>query len=616
MELMKNLKLYFRMLGYLKPYVPMLVLTVIISLFVVTSESLSLWFSSSLINAIFKPESFSMTKPVFHINNFNETLKYWTYLLIKRNSIFDSLKIACICVIFFFLTKNVFSYLKSLITGNLNYLISRDLRNHLYGHALILPVTYYDRNRSGNIISLMFNDITAINNSMTGTFEKIITDPLRLIFFVAIMVIISPKLTLFVFTIYPVLGFLISLIGQTVRRRTKRSLESVSGLSSIMHETVNCIRAVKMFSMTEEETDKFKRENQHFTKTCFRSQVFNALSSPLTEVLGVMLVAGLLWFGGRDVLLGKSFTAEDFLRFLAFLFMMFQPIKSLASVNNSIQNGLAAAERVFSLIDTQPEKLTPVSASVVPRFEREIKFNNVDFTYPECVPEVLHSVNFTVKKGQVVALVGSSGSGKSTILDLLPRFYEISGGSITIDGVDVREFDLVGLRRLFGIVSQETILFNDTISRNIAYGMSEAPKDRIMEAARSAQALEFIEKMPDGLNTVIGERGVMLSGGQRQRISIARALLKNPALLILDEATSALDTESERLVQSAMNNLMENRTALVVAHRLSTISHADKILVLEEGRVTEQGTHSELLTLNKRYKYLYDIQFSIGAISG
>jgi len=609
---MKNLKLYFRMLGYLKPYIPMLILTIVISLLVVSSESLSLWFSSSLINAIFKPDTFSMTRPAFQINNFNETLKYWTYLLIKRNNAFDSLKIACFCVIFFFLTKNVFTYLKSLITGNLNYFITRDMRNHLYGHALVLPVTYYDRNRSGNIISLMFNDIAAINNSMTGTFEKIITDPLRLIFFIAIMTIISPKLTLFVFTIYPILGFLIAQIGRTVRRRSKRSLESISGLSSIMHETVNCIRAVKMFGMNEEETEKFKGENQYFTKTLFRSQIFNALSSPLTEVLGVMLVAGLLWFGGRDVLLGKSFTAEDFLRFLAFLFMMFQPIKSLSSVNNSIQNGLAAAERVFELIDTPPERLTPVSSSVIPRFEKEIRFDAVDFTYPETSTQVLHSVSFTVKKGQVVALVGSSGSGKSTILDLLPRFYEISAGSIAIDGVDLRDFNLVGLRRLFGIVSQETILFNDSVYKNIAYGMAEASKDRVIEAARSAQALEFIEKMPAGLDTVIGERGVMLSGGQRQRISIARALLKNPELLILDEATSALDTESERLVQSAMNNLMKNRTALVVAHRLSTIAHADKILVLENGRLTEQGTHSELLSLNKRYKYLYDMQFSIG----
>ena len=608
---MKNqFKTYFRMMGFLRPYVPLLVLTVVLSLLVVTFESLSLWFSGSLINAIFKPESFSMARPELSIGNFNDLLKYWTYLLIKRDNVFDSLKIVCVCVILFFLAKNVFAYVKGLVTGNLNYFISRDMRNHLYGHALVLPVTYYDRNRSGNIISLMFNDITAINLSMTGTFEKIITDPLRLVFFVGILIIISPKLTLFVFGIYPILGFLVVIIGRTVRRRSRRSLESISGLSSIMNETVNCIRVVKMFNMNEAEEKRFRAENQHFTKSCFRAQVFNAISSPLTETLGILMVAGLLWFGGRDVLMGKSFTAEDFLRFLAFLFIMFQPLKSLSQVNNSVQAGLAAADRVFAILDTPPEKLPSRAASRVPRFERDIRFSNVRFTYPGCEEEVIRDMSFTVKKGQVVALVGSSGSGKTTILDLLPRFYEISGGSITVDEIDTREFDLVGLRSLFGIVSQETVLFNDTIEHNIAYGMVNAPHDKVVEAARAAQALEFIEKMPKDFSTVIGERGVMLSGGQRQRISIARALLKNPAILILDEATSALDTESERLVQSAINNLMRNRTALVVAHRLSTIAHADRILVLEEGRLTEQGTHDELIKLNKRYKYLHQIQFA------
>jgi subfamily B ATP-binding cassette protein MsbA len=605
---MKQLKMYFRMLGYLRPYIPMLVLTVVLSLLVVTFESLSLWFFGPLIKAIFKPESFSMAAPALTINNINEVLKYWTYLLIKRDNVFDSLKIVCLCLILFFLAKNIFAYIKGLVTGNLNFFITRDMRNHLYSHALVLPVTYYDRSRSGNIISLMFNDIAAINNSMTGTFEKLVTDPLRLIFFVSVLIILSPKLTLFVFAIYPVLGVLVVQIGKTVRRRSRRSLEIISGLSSIMNETVNCIRVVKMFNMNEAEEAKFTAENRRFTRNSFRVQVFNALSSPLTETLGIFMVAALLWLGGRDVLMGKGFSGEDFIRFLAFLFIMFQPLKSLSQVNNSIQSGLAAADRVFAILDTPPEKLLRVASSVTPRFEREIRFANVRFTYPGCEEEVIHDMSFTVAKGEAVALVGSSGSGKTTILDLLPRFYDISGGSITIDGVDTREFDLVGLRSLFGIVSQETVLFNDTVQNNISYGITGAPLENIIEAARAAQAWEFIEKMPDGLSTVIGERGVMLSGGQRQRLSIARALLKNPAVLILDEATSALDTESERLVQSAINNLMKARTAFVVAHRLSTIARADRILVLENGRLTEQGTHDELIKINKRYKYLHDIQ--------
>lgn len=601
------------MLGYLKPYVALIAFSILLSFLVVTFESLSLWFSGSLINTIFKPESVSVAVPQITVGNANALLKFWTYKLIQRQDALSSLQVVCFFLIMFFLLKNVFTYLKSLLTGNLLFFVSRDIRKHLYCHALVLPVTYYDRNRSGDIISMMFNDLAAINNSLTGTFEKIITEPLRLVFFITMLIIINPVLTLIVFCVYPVLGVCIGQIGATVRRRTRRSLESISGLSSIMNETVQCIRAVKMFNMNEHEAARFQKENEHFTHTMFRSQIFNALSSPLTETLGIFMVAGLLWFGGKDVLMGRFFTAEDFIRFLAFLFIMFQPLKSLSVVNNTVQNGIAAADRVFGLIDTKPEILIHAESVAVPHFEKEIRFENVCFTYPGCTDEVLHGISFEVRKGKVVALVGSSGSGKTTILDLLPRFYEISSGMISIDGVDTRGIDLVALRKLFGIVSQETILFNSSVFDNITYGMTGATKEQVVDVAHAAQAWEFIEKMPKGLDTIIGERGVMLSGGQRQRLSIARALLKNPAILILDEATSALDTESERLVQSAINNLMENRTALVVAHRLSTIARSDHILVLENGRITEQGTHDELVTLNKRYKYLHDIQFSIGA---
>ena len=484
------------------------------------------------------------------------------------------------------------------------------MRNQIFNHSLLLPVTYYDRNKAGQITSLVLNDAGAINSALVGTFDKLIVEPLRLVFFIGTLFIISVKLSLIVFLIYPLLAVIIAEIGRTIRRRYKRNLERFEGLTSILHEIASCIRAVKMFNMVSFENAKFQAENDLLNRASFRTIIFLTLSSPLTETLGVLVTAILLWYGGKEVLMGHSLSAEDFVRFLTFLFITFQPFKSLAGVNNVVQSGMAAAQRVFGLLDTATEPLGPLVAGNVPDFKREIRFNNVHFTYPGTTEEVIRGVDFSIKKGQIIAIVGSSGSGKTTLLDLLPRFYDIQGGAIAIDGKDIREFDLVGLRHLFGIVSQDTVLFNDTVYNNIAYGLTGAKEAAVIEAAKAANAWEFIERMPRGHQTVIGERGVMLSGGQRQRLSIARALLKNPAVLILDEATSALDTESERLVQRAIDALMENRTALVVAHRLSTIAHADCILVIEEGMITEQGTHDELLKLNKRYKYFYDMQFA------
>jgi ATP-binding cassette, subfamily B, bacterial MsbA len=492
----------------------------------------------------------------------------------------------------------------------LNLRIVRDMRDTLYSHCLALPVTYYDRNKSGSIISLIINDISMINASMTGTVNNLLLEPVRLICFVSLLLIISPMLTLLVFVIYPVLIWIILTIGKTVRRRSTRVLQNFSGLMSVLYETVNGIRAVKMFNMNEAETKKFRDENERFTHNSFRSTRMGQLSSPLTETLGILVTVILLWYAGSQVLTGNGLTAEDFVRYLLLLISSYTPFKRLANVNSTIQGGIAAAERVFGLLDTPREPLRPYAPASAPRFEKEIAFSDVCFTYPGSPDEVLHNVSFSVAKGQVVAIAGSSGGGKSTILDLLPRFYEITGGTITIDGRDIRDCDLVGLRHVFGIVSQETILFNDTVANNISYGIVSASAQSIEQAAVAANALEFVKELAQGMNTVIGEKGVMLSGGQRQRLAIARALLRNPPILILDEATSSLDTESERLVQSAINNVMANRTVLVVAHRLSTILSADRILVLEQGRIVEQGTHRELLALGGRYKYLYDIQFA------
>ncbi len=604
------------MMRYALAYWPLLVLSVVLSFIVVNFEAVSLWFGASLAKTLFDPAAALPLKPVFSLHTINDTLKYWTYRIIIRENPLDSLKVVCALMASSFFIKNILTYLKSVIMMRLNLDIVRDMRNELFSHALKLPVTYYDRERSGNIISLVVNDIASINESMTSTFDKMFTEPIRVVFFIGVLFAINVKLTFVIIIIFPVLGFLIAAIGQSVRRRSKRMLESLSGLLSILHETVGGIRAVKMFNMDAFETKRFMQENSLFVHRSFRANNISSISSPLTEMLGVVVVIILLWYGGQEVLktahqgITAGFGAEDFIRFLIFLFSTFTPLKTLSTINNSLQRGFAAAERVFAILDSPTEPLRPVYPESVPVFADAITVSNVRFTYPGCNEEVLHNVSFTLKKRSVIALVGSSGSGKSTLLDLLPRFYPVSNGSIRIDGRDIRDLDLSGLRSLFGIVAQETFLFNDSVRNNIAYGLTGATTGQIIAAAKAAHAWEFIERLPEGLDTTIGDRGVMLSGGQRQRLAIARALLRNPPVLILDEATSSLDSESERLVQEAINRLVQDRTVLVVAHRLSTIRHADHILVLDKGCIIEQGTHEELLKRGQRYKYLYDIQFA------
>jgi subfamily B ATP-binding cassette protein MsbA len=601
------------MLEYVKPYLAPIVLSMVLSICIVTLDGLSIWFLGTLPKALFDPSATVLTQPDLTMHAANQWLKYWTFRAISIGVSGNPLIMICIIIVTTFILKNIVLYSNRLLLQMLNLKIVESMRNRLYRHLLMLPVRYYDRNDSGKTISLLLNDVQQINLALTNVLGMVLTEPVRLICFIGLLLTINVKLTIIIFSIYPLIALVIIKFGQSIRRLADRELESLSALFSMLTETIMSVRAVKMFNMHEAEGRRFEAGNHDYVDRAMRSYRINIALGPITEVVAICVTASLLWYGGSQEQIGTSpIAAEDFFRFLFFLFASLQSLKAIGQINNTIQGGIAAAQRVFGLFDHEVELLRPeVQPDHIPVFSRQVTFDQVSFTYPGATGQVLKSISFTIPKGSIVALVGSSGTGKSTILDLVPRFYDVTGGSIKIDGADIRTFDLAGLRQLFGIVSQDTILFNDTISNNIRYGTPNATAEQILAAARAAFATEFIDRMPHGIDSVIGERGDMLSGGQRQRLAIARALLRNAPILILDEATSSLDTESERHVQLAIDNLMRNRTVVVVAHRLSTVRHADLILVLDNGEIVERGCHDDLLASGGKYRQLCEIQLAL-----
>ena len=402
--------------------------------------------------------------------------------------------------------------------------------------------------------------------------------------------------------------FVVIIIGKSIRRRSRRTAEKIARIMGIMSENLNSIRIIKSFAMEAFETNRFKQEQERHYALDLRQAKLRLISSPVTEMIGAFIAVILLWVGGHDVLVSNDMNSEDFIRFILILFSVLQPIRSLGKVGINLQNGFASADRVFNVLDTVPTIVSSPNAIKIKEIKNEVSFDNVGFNY-DGTDSILKDVSFTMKKGTVTALVGASGAGKSTIADLIPRFYDVNRGGIKIDGNDIRDLDINSLRKMMGIVSQETILFNDTIKANIKYGLQSVTDEQLQKAAKNSNAYDFISEQPNGFETIIGEKGIRLSGGQRQRIAIARAILKNPSILILDEATSSLDTESEYKVQKAIDNLMADRTVLVIAHRLSTVENADTIVVMKEGEVSDFGSHEDLLKKDGVYKRLYKKQF-------
>lgn len=522
----------------------------------------------------------------------------------------EHLKRFCIFLLVIFAVKNLFWYGQSFLIVRVEQGVIRDLRDAVYSHYHQLPLQYFHGSRAGELISRITNDINLVRGAVANGLANVLRNSFLVVVYLVMVFWASWQLALVSLLILPPSIILISLVGRQLRVRSAITQEKMANITSTLEETITGIRVVKAFGMEKSEQSKFKRYTGDFFKTMVKLTRIGSLAPPLTEYLGVLVGVLILWYGGQKILVDQTITTERFFLFLVATFSLMQPIKVLSHANIDIQQGLAAGKRIFDIVDTQPTIITPVSPTVLNAPREQIRFEDVTFGYDPKKP-VLEDVSFTVKIGEVIAIVGPSGAGKTTLVDLLPRFYDPQRGRVEIDGVDIRETDISQLRGLMGIVTQETILFNDTVKNNISYGSDGVQLQAIKEVARIAKAAQFIEQLPERYDTSIGDRGVKLSGGERQRLAIARALLKNPPILIFDEATSALDSESEILVQEAIENMMRGRTSFVIAHRLSTIRHASRIIVLDQGRIVEQGRHQELLGLGGLYKKLYEMQFSL-----
>ena len=507
------------------------------------------------------------------------------------------------------LLKNLLGFMQVFFLSRAEQGVVADIRGKLYRHLLELDMGFYTSARSGDVMARFTSDVGNMNWAMTELMMSVPRQAVLLLVYLGLALWASWHLALFTLLVFPPAMLFILILSRRLRKKTHYSQERLSDFSAILQETIFGIRIVKAFSMEKFESSRFGSILNIHRKTETSLQRERAFASPVTEIMGSIASGFIMWYGGSAILSGSSLTTGRFLVFLAAALSMMKPIKTISKANSRIQTGLASAERVFSLMDREPAVKQPANPVPFSSFQNRIEFRNVSFSYESGTP-VLYDVSFTLKKGDVVALVGPSGGGKSTIADLIPRFYDPDSGSVTIDNFDLRDVDLVTLRKSLGVVTQETVLFNDTIRNNIAYGEQSIPMEKIIFAAEVANALEFIEELPEGFDTITGERGARLSGGQKQRIAIARAILKDPAILIFDEATSALDTHSEYLVQKAIDGLIEGRTTLVIAHRLSTVRKASRVLYVEDGRIAESGTHTELFEKNGKYRSLYDMQFS------
>jgi len=527
--------------------------------------------------------------------------------IVKQDGPLRALLFVCALIVVCVILANLFRYLERIIATKLRVDLVRNIRLDIFSKVTRLHIGYFNNERKGDLISRFTNDVNEVENAVMNSLKVVLKEPITILFSFFLLFKISPQLTLFTLLVLPLTGGVLAEIIKRLKHKATQSQESLGRILNILDETFGGMRVIKAFNARKFVVDKIEAESNFYRKTVKSIAYKNELASPVSEILGVIIIAGIIFFGGNMVL-NESSTLKPsaFMTFLAVFALIIQPAKNFSNGITALQRGTASARRIFALIDQVPAIQNKPNAKELKSFEHTISFKNVSFAYD--TDKVLRNINLTIEKGKTVALVGPSGGGKSTLADLVPRFYDPTEGEVLIDGISLKDYDLESVRHRIGVVTQESILFNDTIFNNIAFGMPHVSEADVIQAAKIANAHEFISQTENGYQTFIGERGSKLSGGQRQRLSIARAVLKNPPILILDEATSALDSESEKLVQEALFNLMKNRTSIVIAHRLSTIQHADEIVVIQHGEISEQGSHDQLNSQNGLYRKLVSIQ--------
>ncbi|MGD9492371.1 MAG: ABC transporter ATP-binding protein [Bacteroidales bacterium] len=603
---MKSFSRMLRLInGHWKNTIYYLVFNVLTALFSLFSIAMVIPFLRVLFgmeNPVTDPVSFEL-----NLKSLQHNLNYFISEMLQNYGTDKTLIYVCFSVVILFLFRNIFTYLSTYFMAPVRNGIVEDLRNKMYRKILHLPMSYFTNERKGDIMSRISNDVQEVDNSVMSSIQVLFKDPIFIVIYLTSLFIMNYQLTLIILAMLPAIGFLLGIISRSLRKKARLGQQRLGFLTSLIDETLHGLRIIKAFTAEETVYKNTAETNRKYTRLQIRIFRKRNLASPLTEFVSILVMAIILYLGAKMVISDEmAFSAEAFIAYIMLFSQLLPPAKSFSNAWSSVQKGMASLDRVDELLNADEKILDPENPVEFKGFNESIEYVNVSFSYGN--DDVLHNINLKIEKGKTIALVGASGAGKTTMVDLLPRFFDVTDGEIRIDQKPVKHYNVLELRSLFGIVNQEPILFNDTFFNNIAFGKPNATREEVEQAARIANAHDFIMETPQGYDSSIGERGSKLSGGQRQRLSIARAVLKNPPILILDEATSSLDSENERMVQNALDRLLSDRTSLVIAHRLSTIVKSDQIVVLDQGRIVEQGKHEELIALNGQYKHLYDLQ--------